>query len=264
MVAILALVGGLGYGAWTFLTNIQQVSSASASADAGAVVSLTEISRHSDASVAIDPSVYDDDGVLAQLYRTDVPAPLGFSSADGPIAAIDPTTAGVFARVGAPTASAAVAQSLAPVALANGAPALDPGVLAPQAVSADAMTAQAVSPVFVAAKGVAIQAIQEVWVRVDGPGDGVLFSGLMSPGEQFVVPASERSAVLKVGNAAGVVILIDGVPYGPMGEKGAVRSGIVLDPANVRASYPQASGVGVSQAAAQISDADAAAEAPRG
>jgi len=257
IVAVAALVGGIGYGGWTFLNNIQKVSSAPAAADSGAVVSLTEITRARDAGVAIDPSVYEDDGVLAQLYRSDVPAPLGFSPADGPIAAIDPTTAGVFARAGAPTASAVLAKSLSPAALGaadglmqDGAPAgpvLNASVYAAPEVIANA---QPMSPVFTAAKGVAIQAVQEAWVRVDAPGAGVLFSGLMSPGESFTVPADRSDAILKVGNAAGVIVLVDGVPYGPLGAGGVVQSGIALNPEAIRASYPQTSSAGDQRAAA--------------
>lgn len=247
LVAVLALVGGIGYGGWTFLKNVQQVASAPEVIEAPVAVSLTQISSRPDSVATIDPSVYEDDGVLAQLYRTDEAAPLGFSPADGPIAAIDPTTAGVFARTGAPTTSALVAQTLAPVAAATG-EVMQATTLQAETIplayagAAEAAAAQAFAPAPVAAiaSGVAVQAIAEAWVRIDAPGEGVLFSGLMSSGESFAVPATKANAVLKVGNAAGVVILVDGAPYGPMGDKGVVLSGISLDPEMIRASYPQA------------------------
>lgn len=261
LVAVLALVGGIGYGAWTFLNNVQQVASAPAADEAAAVVPLSEITRRPELVATIDPSVYEDDGVLAQLYRTDEAAPLGFSPADGPIAAIDPTTAGVFARTPAPSTAETLAQALSPVVLtpvaaAEGIPV--EGQSAPNAIplaytnASPAGATPALAPVTAAAlPGVAIQAVEEAWVRIEAPGAGVLFSGLMTPGERFSLPASLANAVLKVGNAAGVIILVDGVPYGPMGAKGVVQSGIPLDADSIRASYPRASGPSFQQEASQ-------------
>jgi hypothetical protein len=39
-------------------------------------------------------------------------------------------------------------------------------------------------------------------------------------------------------------VLVDGVPYGPLGARGVVQSGIALNPDAIRASYPQALGAG--------------------
>lgn len=246
LIAVAALVGGIGYGGWTFLKNIQQVSSAPPSAEIAAV-SLTEITRRPEMGAAIDPSVYEDDGVLAQLYRSDDAAALGFSPADGPIAAIDPTTAGVFAPTGAPTASAVLAKSLA----ANTPDAASLSVNTPAGPIPLAYADAAKAPVAAAVatvSGVSVHATHEAWVRVDSAADGVLFSGLMSAGESFQIPDTSTDAILKVGNAGGVVVLVDGVPFGPMGKPGVVQSGIALDPEVVRASYPRAASVGVQAA----------------
>ncbi len=249
VIAVAALIGGIGYGAWTFLTNIQQVTSAPQSQEAAAVISMTQITGRPEAIAIVDPSVYEDDGVLAQLYRNDDAAQLGFSPADGPIAAIDPHTAGVFARNNPPTAAVTLARSLTPQPLGASDGLMQEGVTAsaqqammvPYAYAA-AAKAQMTSPAVVKNSEVTIQAVEDAWVRVDAPSAGVLFSGLLSPGETFDVPDGQRDAILKVGNAGGVIILVNGAPFGPMGAKGVVQSGIALDPDVIRASYPSANG----------------------
>lgn len=260
IIAVAALVGGIGYGGWTFLNNIQQVASTPSAPEATAVVSLSAISRRPEEIATIDPSVYEDDGVLAQLYRNDEAAQLGFTPADGPIAAIDPRSAGVFARTDAPTASSLLARSLAPVALRSGGDGM-PGAIAQPVAEAAAIplafanatpieNAQP-APVAGIAQGVAIRAVEEAWVRVEAPGAGVLFSGLMSPGESYDLPAEQSGAILKVGNAAGILILVNGEAYGPMGRKGVVQSGIELDPDLVRTSYPRAVGATFQRSASE-------------
>ncbi len=278
IIAVAALVGGIGYGGWTFLKNVQQVASAPAEATAVAAVSLSAISRRPSEIATIDPSVYEDDGVLAQLYRNEEAAPLGFSSADGPIAAIDPNTAGVFARSGAPTASAVLAKSLAPVALRTGGDGL-PAAPAPtesgaqaaaiplafaNATPLDATPSNDLVPVAGVAKGVEIRAIEEAWVRVEAPGVGVLFSGLMSPGESYDLPSAQVDAILKVGNAGGVLIFVDGEAFGPMGRKGVVQSGIALHPDQIRTSYPRAPGASFQRAASQTGSLEHTATDQRG
>ena len=252
LVAVAALVGGIGYGGWTFLKNIQQVSSAPPAAELAAV-SLTEITRRSEMGAAIDPSVYEDDGVLAQLYRNDDASALGFSPADGPIAAIDPTTAGVFAPVVQPTASEVLAKSLganAPVdaSIANSTPTGPIPLAYAHAAQSGLVAVPATVPTATAMMGVSIHATHEAWVRIDSSNAGVIFSGLMSPGESFKLPETVSNAILKVGNAGGVIIMVDGEAFGPIGASGVVQSGIILDPEVVRASYPRASDVGAQAA----------------
>ena len=85
-------------------------------------------------------------------------------------------------------------------------------------------------------------------MRIDSSNAGVIFSGLMSPGESFKLPETVSNAILKVGNAGGVIIMVDGEAFGPIGASGVVQSGIILDPEVVRASYPRASDVGAQAA----------------
>jgi cytoskeleton protein RodZ len=64
-------------------------------------------------------------------------------------------------------------------------------------------------------------ALEAVWVlaRADGK---YLFSGTLEPNESRTVEAGER-LTLRVGNAGGVTVTLNGKPIGAIGPKGLVR-----------------------------------------
>jgi cytoskeleton protein RodZ len=68
---------------------------------------------------------------------------------------------------------------------------------------------------------VQVTATEAVWVlaRADGK---YLFSGTMEPNETRTVEAAER-LTLRVGNAGGVTVALNGKAIGPVGPKGLVR-----------------------------------------
>jgi hypothetical protein len=72
-----------------------------------------------------------------------------------------------------------------------------------------------------AAVRVQVTAEEAVWVmaRADGK---YLFSGTLEPNESRSVEASEK-LTLRLGNAGGVTITLNGKPIGTVGPKGQVR-----------------------------------------
>jgi cytoskeleton protein RodZ len=68
---------------------------------------------------------------------------------------------------------------------------------------------------------VQVTALEAVWVlaRADGK---YLFSGTLEPNESRTVEAGER-LTLRVGNAGGVTVTLNGKPIGAIGPKGLVR-----------------------------------------
>jgi len=78
-----------------------------------------------------------------------------------------------------------------------------------------------------------IRATAETWVQVRGEGGDPLFSRILRVGEGYRVP--DRPGVsLRLGNAAGVVVAVDGVDLPPLGRAGQVVRGLALDPARLR------------------------------
>jgi cytoskeleton protein RodZ len=97
---------------------------------------------------------------------------------------------------------------------ADPAPALkqEPATLPTQVNSADRGSA---------AVRVQLTALEAVWVlaRADGK---FLFSGTLEPDESRTVEAGER-LTLRVGNAGGLTVTLNGKPLGAVGPKGQVR-----------------------------------------
>ena len=149
---------------------------------------------------------------LDRLYRPqalDVPV---LVARDGPIARIDPDVTGSL--VTAPSALAAPA----PVIEISEAPAT------PQVVDEGV-------------PDVAILAVAPAWVRVTGADGTILLEKVLSPGERFVLPATEDAPRLRAGAAGSVFFEVGGEVFGPAGEAGSVASDVVLAADELRAAY---------------------------
>ncbi|MBX2854119.1 MAG: DUF4115 domain-containing protein, partial [Rhodobacteraceae bacterium] len=70
----------------------------------------------------------------------------------------------------------------------------------------------------------AVRALSSVWLKVQSQDGATLFSGNLGPGEMRELPADGGPVRIRSGNAGGTAIVVDGVAYGPLGPRGAVRS----------------------------------------
>jgi len=80
---------------------------------------------------------------------------------------------------------------------------------------------------------VLLRALQDSWVQVRGPGDSLLLTRVLHPGDVYRVP-NETGLVLHTGNAGGLEVLVDGQSTGSLGDNGEVRRNISLDPEKLR------------------------------
>ena len=228
--AVLAtLVGGLGYGAWSLLENIQRVDFAplpqapDALAAAPDLDAMTRIAR-----AGAVPAPIIDAAALAAVYAMQEVAPPRMEMRDGPISALDPARSGVYAA--APQAPGGDALSLP----------LDPALAAAVAAAVETVLAEsdsAAAPVGAAPgapKGVALVADGDAWVRVRNATGGVVHEALMKAGQVWRAPEGAEGLTLRAGNAGGVFLEVDGARYGPLGQPGAVVSNILLDAEAVR------------------------------
>ena len=133
---------------------------------------------------------------------------------DGPIAAIDPD---------ANTA-------LSPVAPSLGAPSLGIGQIAADAPVTPQVVAEG-------APELVLLAVAPAWVRVRAADGTVLLEKVLSPGERFVLPATEEPPTLRAGAAGSVYFELAGQVYGPAGAAGSVASNIVLDAGPLREAF---------------------------
>ncbi|MGJ8623784.1 MAG: helix-turn-helix domain-containing protein [Yoonia sp.] len=213
---MLALIAGLGYGGWTVVQEVQKVQFAPVEQTPVVLSDLDPLAGGATGGQADDaiagfnaPSA----DALDRLYRPqalDVPV---LVARDAPISTLSPSSIGTFAAPDVPEA---------PVIATNSAPQEDP------------------SPVQVVAPPVPelqLVAVRPAWVRVQSADGTVIFEGVMEPGENFAVPATEEPARLRVGESGAMYFAVNGVHYGPVGPTGVVTSGVELSAQSLTETY---------------------------
>jgi hypothetical protein len=81
---------------------------------------------------------------------------------------------------------------------------------------------------------VRLRATGESWIQITGPGNELLLTRILKPGDVYLVP-NRLGIVMMTGNAGGLEIALDGEVLPPIGPAGAVRRNIALDPEALRA-----------------------------
>lgn len=222
------LVGGLCYGGWWFLQEIQRVQFAPVNETPGVVSDIAVLSdgalsesalnenadpvleRNETVATAINPKLS-----LDQLYRPeelDIP---NVVSRDGPIATIDTNLQGTLA------------------------PQLIPSSLSTDNIENDApVTVLQDAPVFVD-----VVATRPAWIRIYQSDGSVLFEKILNANERYRVPNGLEDVFLKAGNSGNVYLLIGDISYGPLGTQGSVAREVSLNRAYIAEAYQQVSDI---------------------
>lgn len=212
---VLVAIVGVGYGGWMALRQAQRVTTAEAEPGVEELVVVAAIGEGAAPDVARPPvSAYEPGGVLTEIYEPPADAALS----DGPISSIDPEIVGAY-RAERPSVNrpAPDPEALEAIerAVASLAPAPDPAPPEP---------------------ALAVRAIEDVWLRIRNGAGGVVFAGIMRPGEMAVLPPEYGPYDVRAGNAGGAVVVVEAVAYGPVGERGQIAS-MSLDPAEIAARF---------------------------
>ena len=232
ILVLVALIGGLGYGGWSVLQEVQRVQMAPveqaptviSEVDPLAGSTAPDTVTQSQVSAVVLPSAE----ALDRLYRPQALEVPVLVARDGPIVTLDRTGAGTLGTVD-------------PVLAAQG---LVPGLPAPDAdiVTAAAATvgADPAGPVVRVTEGplpeLAIVAVREAWVRVRAADGTTLYESIMQPGDSYVVPALEEPASLRVGESGAIYFAVNGTPFGPAGPRGQVST-VALDVSGISETY---------------------------
>ncbi|GGG74691.1 hypothetical protein GCM10011415_23970 [Salipiger pallidus] len=235
MLVLVALIGGIGYGGWSVLREVQRVQLAPV--DQTPVV-LSELDPLAGATEPADDETDEVQtagaGVFSpprseamdRLYRPqalDVPV---LVARDAPISSLDPSTVGAFASRGMPNRG----QTVAPDGSERQVASLTQGFgtdAAPQTLPS-------------LAGQVTLVAVRPAWVRVRGSNGGVLYERVMNAGDTWQVPAGETDPSLNVGESGAVYFAVNGQTYGPVGATGTVTRDLGLDPVVLTAAYQPA------------------------
>ncbi len=249
LVVLIALIGGIGYGGWSVLQQVQRVQLAPVDQAPGAVADLDPL-----ANVAALPDKDKEAGVttpsddkMARLYRPqalDVPVMV---ARDGPIAAIKPGSLGALSAQADDSAMASADGGSALPAAGNGS--------SPDAVSAAANSAVAaalgqtlgaapgvggdgqIKVTADAAPAVQVLAVRPAWVRVRAADGTVLFEKILDAGERYTVPQGAEPATLRAGNSGSVYFMVNGKAYGPAAPGAQVVKNLTLTPSDLEQKY---------------------------
>ena len=214
---MIALIGGLGYGGWTVLQEVQKVQFAPVEQTPVVVADLDPLAGASNAIESGDPlTAFSGPSreVLDRLYRPqalDVPV---LVARDAPISTLTPGTIGAL--------------------IPEAAESPEPPMIVSDASELVGPTIQVVeTPV----PELQLVAVRPAWVRVRAADGTVIFEGVMEPGQNFVVPSTEEPATLRVGESGAMYFAVNGTHYGPVGRKGVVTSNVVLSTDSLTETY---------------------------
>ena len=223
LAVLLMLIGGLGYGGWSVLQEIQRVELAPVDQAPGVVATLNPL----DAAPPTDevagltaPSA----DALERLYRPrelDLPVMV---ARDGPIAALDPDTIGTFVpktqiAAAPPQRSRAIHHPLdePPAEIVIGSDEV-------QVIVADIPEVE-------------IFAVRPAWVRVSAQDGTVIFEKILDAGERYALPETEEPARLRAGNSGSVYFTVNGKHFGPAGSGTSIAKGVSLAAADIESTY---------------------------
>lgn len=225
---LVALLGGLSYGGYTVLQEVQRVQFAPVEQTPTVVSDLDPLAGAANIAPQVDevasftaPSP----DALDRLYRPqalDVPV---LVSRDGPIASLDPNAFG--ALVPDPGLSDAVA--LAAAETETNVFGVDAALQ--QALGSNIQVRETPVP------AVEMVAVRPAWVRVRSADGTTIYEATMQPGDSFTVPQTEIPATLRVGESGAIYFAVNGIHYGPAGARGQVTSNLALSVDNLTESY---------------------------
>jgi hypothetical protein len=223
LAVLIAIIGGVGYGAWATVQEIQRVQLAPVDQAPGVVADLGTM------PAASGPRVQENalEGVSAEfvaptadaldrLYRPpalDVPV---LVARDGPIAAVEPGSLGALAELDSQRRTSELVASLVGAAVEE--------IVMPQVVAPPAPELE-------------LLAVRPAWVRVTASDGTVLLEKILEPGERWEVPAMEEPPTLRAGNSGAVYFAVNGETYGPSAPGAQVVKNIALAPVSLSESF---------------------------
>ncbi len=224
VLVLVALIGGIGYGGYAVLNEVQRVQ-------------MTPVENTPDVFAELDPlagmSIRNEDVISAdaggrfvppsedrldRLYRPEALDLPVMVARDAPISTLDPARMGAL-TADLPNATRDSAQRLATMEADEGTQPQVPQVLADPP------------------PGVQLVAVRPSWVRLRSADGSVVFEGIMNAGDSYDVPVTEEPPTLRIGESGAIYFAVKGEHYGPAGPSGAVTSNVVLDTASLMEIY---------------------------
>ena len=243
LAVLLVLVGGLAYGGYSVLQEVQKVRVAPIEQAPGLANTVDPLAPTQGAitdtgvDVAIAPPPPSAEA-LDRLYRPEALDLPVLTARDGPIAALDPSQVGALAGLSlqSPSIDTSSPEALPQIAPEDGGREIVVAT-APEAVGESDAEAAPVQVVEETPPEVVLFAVRPAWVRVQAADGTVLFEKILDAGERYTVPTTEEPARLRAGNSGSVYFDVGGETYGPAGSSARVAKDIALGVSDVQEKY---------------------------
>lgn len=222
LLVLLGLIGGLGYGGWSVLQEVQRVQLAPVDQAPQVIAEIDPLGNVQAAAPLVrsaPEAQADSDPIGALAANTTVPArsdrlyrpqaldlPV-LTSRDGPIAAINPVRG------------------------------TEPVVQEQDVAAADVAEAE-VQVVASNVNSVELLAVRPSWVRVSSADGTVLFEKILDSCERYTVPLLQDAPLLRTGNSGAVYFTVNGKTFGPSAPGAQVVKNVVLTAEAVQEKYP--------------------------
>jgi cytoskeletal protein RodZ len=232
---LIALVLGLGYGAWAVLHDIQRLSIAPVDEAPVPLAQLDPLAgAHQGAFDVVqefDVAMPGPEGIerLARPQPLDTPR---LTPRDQALAALDPNEVGALPDV-APISRAAV-PTLAP-AMPRTAQAAEAEVAAPIETASAVQVTQPVQQ-----DEIVLFAVRPTWIRITSPSGATIREATLNRGDTITIPTEGDAPLLRTGNAGALYAGVNGVVFGPFGEGAVIVSDLSLDADTLTGRYAMA------------------------
>ncbi|GAA6190780.1 RodZ domain-containing protein [Phaeobacter sp. NW0010-22] len=234
---LVALIGGIGYGGWTVLKQVQQVQFAPVEQAPVVLSDLDPLDaatrgKVADSNAGLTAPTAE---ALDRMYRPqalDVPV---LVARDAPISTLDPRAGGSFRAPDLPDVQIASHQRVE-----------DP---VPQVVEE-------------VSENLVMVAVRPSWVRVSAADGSVIFEGIMEPGQNYEVPLTEEPPTLRAGESGAIYFAMSGEHYGPVGNRGVVTKNLPLSIDEVGERYEVADLEQDRDLARMVAEAQVTVDAP--
>lgn len=221
---LLALIGGLGFGGYAVLQEVQRVQVAPVDQTPVVLSDLDPLNGAAPVESVLGPDIETPRAdVLDRLYRPqalDVPV---LVARDAPIATLDTRELGTFADPRPDPVQIAGVSDTSPFGGPSG-PSSPSGLSVPQVVET-------------AAPALTMVAVRPSWVRVRAADGTVIYEATMQAGDTWEAPLTEEPPTLRTGESGAIYFAMNDKFYGPVGQTGAVTSNLPLEIAGLQETY---------------------------
>lgn len=229
MLVLVALIGGLGYGGWSVLKEIQKVTVTPVDATPVVLSELdpvmtTQTQDGTDIVTGVETTQRSDK--LDRIYRPaalDVPILI---ARDAPISTLDPDRFGSFGQPSAKIETTSASASDIDLILAD--------ILNADGDDAMPKVVEDIPP------AVALVATRDAWVQIKSATGTVIFEKIMTEGEEYILPQTETPPVLRAGMSGSLYFAVNGDLFGPAGPGTSVVKNVELSVANLTTDYQPA------------------------